>query len=510
MSIQERFSSLRNGNDVRGVAIATDKEAVSFTPGAAMYIARAFVSFLAEKEEKDPEELRIGVGHDSRVTAEEFKAATLAGLTGTWAYDCGLASTPSMFQSTILAESHFDGAVMLTASHLPFNRSGMKFFTRDGGLEKEEMTAVLTRAAEMADGEPTDEAGLPDVEIPDNPSVQAFDLVDCYAAHMKAYIRREVSADDYDHPLAGLHIVVDAGNGAAGFFADKILADLGADVSGSVFLEPDGTFPNHVPNPENPEAMEAVRRATLDAGADLGVIFDCDGDRAAVCFADGTEVNRNALIALLSVIVAKDHPGTTIVTDSVTSDELSAFLGEIGMKHLRYQRGYKNVINKGIALNEAGEPCFLAIETSGHGAFKENYFSDDGAYISVRILMEMAHLKKEGRSIEELIASLTYPADEREVRFSIAGEDFQAYGDSVLADMEAFANKDPRFHIVTPNYEGIRVAFDDDEVKGWFLLRKSLHDPVMPMNVEAKEKGGVDIIMERLAPFFAAHKRLSR
>ena len=179
----------------------------------------------------------------------------------------------------------------------------------------------------------------------------------------------------------------DAGNGAAGFFATQILKPLGADISGSVFLEPDGHFPNYVPNPEDETAMAAAKQATLDAKADLGVIFDCDGDRGAVVFRDGTEVNRNTLIALLSAIVAETSPHSTIVTDSVTSDELAVYIEQkLGMKHLRYKRGYKNVIDKAIELNQNGEIAELAIETSGHGAFKENYFSDDGAYVATKII----------------------------------------------------------------------------------------------------------------------------
>ncbi len=509
-SAETFFTRLQNGNDVRGAAIETEDEKITLTPSLAKYIAQAFAAYLARKTGKKPAQLRIGAGHDSRITGPAFLEACMSGFAGTKAYDCGLVSTPAMFQSTVLPESNFDGAVMITASHLPFNRNGLKFFTKEGGLEKPQMSAVLAEAAALAekDGR-TDAEGFPVCDIPENTEAEKFDLISVYCSHMTDLIRKEVNADDYDHPLAGLHVIVDAGNGAAGFFAGRILEPLGADISGSVFLDPDGTFPNHVPNPENKTAMEAVRAATLDAGADLGVIFDCDGDRGAVVFSDGTEVNRNTLIALLSAIISRQYPGSTVVTDSVTSDELAEFLAGIGIKHLRFKRGYKNVINKGIECNEKGEECQLAIETSGHGAFKENYFSDDGAYISIKILIEMARLRKEGRDIRSLIAGLSYPADDAEIRFKISGEDFKDYAAQVLEDMKAFAEADERFRIVTPNYEGIRVSFDDEEVKGWFLLRMSLHDPVLPMNIEAKEKGGVQIIMDRLAPFFARYDRLS-
>ena len=508
------FAAVQNGNDVRGAAIPTETEKLTLSCPLVTYIAGAFAAFLAEKCGKETAELRIGVGHDSRITAEKVKAACLAGLSAARVYDCSLITTPAMFQSTLLPESDFDGAVMITASHLPFNRNGMKFFTKDGAISKAELTRILDAAAALAEqyARPDGETLLTADAFPAGGIEPVrFDMRKVYCDHMKSVICSEVNAEDHSHPLKGLHIVEDAGNGAAGFFATEILEPLGADISGSVYLEPDGTFPNHVPNPENQAAMEAARKATLDAKADLGVIFDCDGDRGAVVFSDGTEVNRNTLIALLGVIVAEQAPGSVIVTDSVTSDELAVFLTEeLGLRHLRFKRGYKNVIDKGVELNNAGEVCELAIETSGHGAFKENHFSDDGAYIATKIICRMARLRAEGRKIESLIEKLGQPAEAAEIRLSITDPDFKSYGQQVLEDFRAFCGEDPRFHIVSPNYEGVRVAFDDEEVKGWLLIRLSLHDPVIPINLETKEPGGVGILKDRIRPFIQAHPGLSR
>ncbi len=509
---EKLFTRVQNGNDVRGAAIATETEALTITAPLVKFIARAFADHLAKKLGVEKKSLRIGVGHDSRVTAELVKNACLYGLSETQGFDCSLITTPAMFQSTVLPASNFDGAVMITASHLPFNRNGMKFFTKEGALAKKDLTEILAGAAALAEqyGDEDPETLLSADRLPAGDiAAQPFDMKQVYCSHMMDVIRKEVNADDYEHPLKGLHIVEDAGNGASGFFATDILAPLGADISGSVFLDPDGTFPNHVPNPENAAAMEAARKATLDAKADLGVIFDCDGDRGAVVFADGTEVNRNVLIALLAAIVAEKAPGSTIVTDSITSDELAEFLtAGLGLKHLRFKRGYKNVIDKGIELNAAGEVCELAIETSGHGAFKENHFSDDGAYIATKIICRQAQLLKEGRKIESLIEKLGEPAEAAEVRYQIACEDFKAYGQQVLEDFKAYCEADPRFHIVTPNYEGVRVAFDDEEVRGWLLLRISLHDPVIPINLESKDAGGVAVLKERIRPFIEAHDQL--
>ncbi|MBR6089186.1 MAG: hypothetical protein IKP86_04575 [Anaerolineaceae bacterium] len=502
------FSAVQNGNDVRGVVISTETEKQTLSEPLAAFIARAFAGYLAEKCGKPEADLRIGVGHDSRITAPQILSACKAGLSVSRVYDCALITTPAMFQSTVLPKSDFDGAVMITASHLPFNRNGMKFFTKEGALSKADLTGILNNAAALA-AEYAAEALTVESLPAGNIVPESFDMKAVYCDHMMDVIRREVNAEDYDKPLKGLHIVEDAGNGAAGFFATDILEPLGADITGSVFLDPDGTFPNHVPNPENQTAMEAARKATMDSGADLGVIFDCDGDRGAVVFSDGTEVNRNTLIALLSVIVADQAPGSVIVTDSVTSDELAVFLTkELGLEHLRFKRGYKNVIDKGIELNNSGKNCELAIETSGHGAFKENHFSDDGAYIATKIICRMAKLRKEGKKIESLIEKLEQPADAAEARLSISEPNFTANGQQVLEDFKVFCDNDPRFHVVSPNYEGVRIAFDDEEVKGWLLIRLSLHDPVIPINLESKEPGGVAVMKARIQPFIESHKGL--
>ena len=142
-------------------------------------------------------------------------------------------------------------------------------------------------------------------------------------------------------------------------------------------------FPNHIPNPENEDAMRSICAAVRNNNADLGIIFDTDVDRAGCVGADGEEINRNRLIALAAYMVSGEKGGATIVTDSVTSDGLREYLeNTLNDTHYRYRRGYKNVINKAIELCRDGINCPLAIETSGHAALRENYFLDDGAYFS--------------------------------------------------------------------------------------------------------------------------------
>ena len=477
---QADFMKLANGSDIRGVAVpGVPDEPVTLTPEAANRIAAGFVRLLAEKTGKKPEELQIAVGHDSRISALALKDCVLTGLTyrGAHGIDCVLASTPAMFMSTIFEDTAADGAVMITASHLPYNRNGLKFFTAAGGADKEDIRKILTYAAEAEEAHGTLD------------NVLKFDLIGRYSEYLVDKIRTALGGAE--KPLAGMHIVVDAGNGAGGFFAGRILTPLGADTTGSQFLNPDGHFPNHVPNPEDPKAMLAIKEAVIENDADLGLIFDTDVDRMSAVLADGTDVSRNALIAMMAAILAPDYPGSTIITDSVTSDGLHDFLEkDLRLKHLRYMRGYKNVINECIRRNEAGEVSPLAIETSGHGALSENYYLDDGAYLAVKLIIAATKARAEGRTLGDLIADLRHPAEAREIRIKIVGtEDPKAYGREVLTAFEARA-REKDLTIAEPSYEGVRIVTDG----GWALLRMSLHDPNMPLNIEADAAGGADAI----------------
>jgi len=322
-----------------------------------------------------------------------------------------------------------------------------------------------------------------------------------YAETLREMICRQVDSDDYARPLRGFHIVVDAGNGASGFYASHVLEPLGADVTGSQFLEPDGMFPNHVPNPENADAMASISKAVVENDADLGVIFDTDGDRAACVGADGREINRNALIALAACIALEGNEGGTIVTDSVTSSGLKTFIEQdLGGKHHRFKRGYRNVIDEAKRLNLEGmENAPLAIETSGHAAMRDNYFLDDGAYLVTQIIIKAAQLRREGRKVDDLIANLVEPAEAAEYRLKILSEDFRTVGQSVIDALEAWAASNEDYTLADDSYEGVRAT--KNSVDGWFLLRLSVHDPVLPLNIESNQEGGVAAIKAELKTF---------
>ncbi len=476
---------LQNGSDIRGIAIASADEKVNFTKETAYRIAGGFLCFLAKKYGKKASELTITVGHDSRISFESLKCAAIKALLngGAKVIDCGLSSTPAMFLSTVFDETKADGAIMITASHLPYNRNGMKFFSKKGGLEAEDIKKVLTYAAKTA------------ILASDGKKAHCFDLLSRYAKHLRENIKDALGKDFTEKPFLGMRIIVDAGNGSGGFFATKVLAPLGADTTGSCFLEPDGMFPNHIPNPEDKTAMTFIKEAVLQNHADIGIIFDTDVDRMSAVLPDGEEINKNALIAMMAAILAPDYPQSTIVTDSVTSDELTDFLEkELHLHHHRFKRGYKNVINECIRLNQKAIVSPLAIETSGHGALSENYYLDDGAYLAVKLLIALAKANKRGKSLFSFIEKLKKPLETLEYRLAIKGvDDVKAYAEKIL---EAFKKraKENSIMIAEPAYEGVRLLFAD----GFALLRMSLHDPNMPLHIESRKKGGALFIARQV------------
>jgi phosphomannomutase len=495
------LSKLQNGSDIRGVALeGVPGEAVNLTPEIAGRIALAFARWLSEKTDRKADALRISLGRDPRLSGEALAGGIAAALLadGVEVWDYGLASTPAMFMSTLL--DGMDGAIMITASHLPYNRNGMKFFSRGGGLEKGDIRILLEEAE-----------GISLSGVQGSGEMRKKDFLKEYAAYLTDYIRRQAAdPEDPDHPLRGTRILVDAGNGSGGFFAGGVLEALGADTRGSLFLDPDGRFPNHAPNPEDGAALEALSAAVRELGADLGIIFDTDVDRAALIGRDGSPINRNALIALVAAVVLEQYPGTWIVTDSITSEGLTEFIVRHGGHHHRFKRGYRNVINEAIRLNEAGKECHLAIETSGHAAMRENYWLDDGAYLVSFLLTKMARLRREGKHPEDLIASLQPPREAQELRIKILGEDFKTYGQQVLDDLQAFVQTEEGWSLVEPNYEGVRVRCGTPHGDGWFLLRLSLHDPVLPLNAESNSPGGVRVMIKKLNSFLSRYDQLDR
>lgn len=326
------------------------------------------------------------------------------------------------------------------------------------------------------------------------------DWMPSYAESLKMAIINKTGGKQ--KPLEGLKIILNAGHGTGGFFRD-VLEDLGADMSASMYLEPDGNFPRGIPNPEDISMFERTAAACETAQADLGIMLDTDADRCGFCVPRTVEhgkrtnyevLNRNRLIALLGVIFSKQSPGCAVVTDSVTSEGLSKFLQQdLGLTHVRYLKGYSNVINKAIDLTQSGAMnAELAIETSGHCAMKENGYLDDGTYTAVQVVSLLANLEP-GRSLLELIANLEELDEVSELRMTTYDGQLETM-QKIFAVCETaiehqcrsgLPTSDGTWFIDEENLEGIRVRLGNGQ---FFMLRKSLHDPIISLQIEARSK----------------------
>lgn len=535
-----KMKRLQNGSDIRGVALAGESgREVNLAPAEAFYLGAAFGEWVLQKHGGR----RVSLGRDPRVTGPSLLAAAAAGLksVGCSVADMHIATTPACFMSTILPVNGrvaFDASVMLTASHLPYTRNGFKFFTSEGGLNVSDIESICNVAA------------LNSVKFParcldaEKAGLETVNFMAVYSAHLRDVIRKGVNHPTHYHlPLQGFKVAVNAGNGSGGFFAHDVLQELGADTSASVNLEPDGMFPNHTPNPEDKKAMAVTRGAVMESKADLGVVFDTDVDRSGVVDSSGNVINGNRLIALMASIVLSEHPGSLIVTDARTSDGVSKFIAEIGGMHCLYRVGYRNVINKGIDLNEQfGAETHLMMETSGHGALKENYFLDDGAYMAVKIVIEMVRMRLRGsqEGIGGLIKDLEEPQDDVELRVGILSkpqdvkqrgaqliESFRRFvvgggapgwrlsecgdcwvSDGCLADFDEGQSPKSSHSVDYEPPSGIDAHMYRAEIydarsgaSGWVHMRQSIHNPNFAINMQSSRPGGchgfAKILLER-------------
>eukprot|EP00977_Amphora_coffeiformis_P027224 scaffold34596_cov222-Amphora_coffeaeformis.AAC.9 len=483
----------------------TSVEAPPLTPLAAFCLGHGLGTLLVQQLGDSKEEITIVLGRDPRPhgtrLADSLARGALSVDSRIRVYYTGLATTPACasFAQSGLA----DAAVMVTASHLPEDRNGFKVFVGQETTTKQDMMRLGTYAMECATEWYT--RGI----IPPSSGSDAVHCTD-WVDWMPKYKQRLVNAfgrlirgrerqdgDDDSTLLEGLKLVLNPGHGSGGFFND-VLASLGADVSGSIHVEPDGTFPVGVPNPESNLEADTIK-ACEASGASLGIMLDTDSDRCGfvVPNAKGTyeSLHRNKLIALLGVVFSRTDPGCAIVTDSVTSEGLAKFLEEdLGLQHVRYLKGYANVIGKAQALTAEGHVYApLAIETSGHCAMAENGYLDDGTYTAVKCISLLATEQQNRDDIAttpspllDLISNLEEVEEIKELRMKTTDgslDTMRQVFDILSLEVASVADGRGDWQVDIDNLEGLRIRTGDSQ---FFMLRKSLHDPIISLQIESR------------------------
>ncbi len=423
--------------DIRGLAVG-DK--IQLSPDVAGLVGKALGTYLPKQFHTD----RVFVGSDNRLSSPALKSAMMEGLasTGMAVTDIGEVMTPTVYFAS--AQYGDTGAgVMVTGSHLTTIYNGIKMAYGKLALAGEQIQELLAiiDSGDFATG--------------DGDIAQDMDMIN---KHM-ATISEKVSMDK------SLTVVLDAGNGLSGSYVPAVLEKVGMKVV-CLYCEPDGTFPNHLPNPEDPEMTKDLEAKVKEVGADVGLAFDGDSDRAGFIDNHGHHIAADRLLALLAKDLLKRQPGAPIVFDVKASQALPDEIKKYGGKPVMWKSGHSLMKKK---MNEIGSP--LGGEVSGHLFIGENYYGFDDAPLVALKALEI--FSKSDKSVAEIFDEIPKLVATPEIILS-APDDLKF---KMIDEMTEALDTD--YEVVT--VDGARVLFEN----GWGLVRASNTQPAVTLRFEA-------------------------
>lgn len=445
--------------DIRGVVGKELSEAVYEVLG------RAAGTLFRNKQSKS-----IVVGHDARLTSPAFAAAYMRGLqaVGCDVIDIGMVPTPVMY----FAVDHLkaDGGAVITASHNPPEFNGLKmrhYEPQYGGVpfSSEEVQEVgrIAISGQFASGQG---------------SYRKVSVDDAYVEHIAALVTLPRS----------LKVVVDGGNGVAGPLGVRVFERLGCEVV-PLFIEPDGTFPNHHPDPLKEKNMQDLKRVVRETGAELGIGLDGDGDRLGVIDDQGNMVFADRYMIVLAREALKKGPAP-IVFDVKCSTVLADAIAQFGGTPIMWKTGYTNQSAK---MRELSAP--VAGELSGH-IFnnRPGHSFDDGTFAGVCLIEALVN---SGQTLSQALAPYPVRAEVPEERIEL--DDMRKFA-AVEFVRAKFAND---YQIIET--DGLRIDFGD----GWGLLRASNTEPVITTRFEAETEARAayirDVLLGALREYTATH-----
>jgi phosphomannomutase len=444
-------STILREYDIRGIIGETLGEADAYA------IGRGFGTIVAREGGK-----KVAVGYDGRLSSPMLEEALVKGLndSGIDAVRIGMGPTPMLYYAEAVLED-VDGGIEITGSHNPANYNGFKmviggrpFFGSD--IQK------LGRMA--ADGDYLEGTG----------TSQHLDILDQYVARVAQAA-----------PTRGYRIGWDAGNGAAGPAIEKLVKMLPGEHH-LLFVDVDGQFPNHHPDPTDENNLVDLRALVAEKKLDFGVAFDGDGDRIGAIDGQGRVIWGDQLLQIYAADVLGDVPGATIIADVKASQALFDRVEELGGKPLMWKTGHSLIKSK---MKETGSP--LAGEMSGHIFFKHEYYGfDDAIYAAVRLIAASAKLDK---SVTELRSEMREMINTPEMRFQVDESRKFAVIDEVLARLKADGAD-------VNATDGARVNTPD----GWWLLRASNTQDVLVARAEASSEEGLERLMAMIDAQLAA------
>jgi len=432
--------------DIRGIV---DKDlSLEFVE----YLGRGIGTFFREHGKK-----RVALGRDARLSSPAYSDAISRGLlsTGCSVVDIGLVPTPLLYFAVYYKKN--EAAVMITGSHNPPEYNGFKMMVGEETLYGETIQQVYKILKEGK-------------VITDKPGTRSsYDIIPEY----ESYVLKDVRL------RRKLKVVLDAGNGTAGFVAVPIFRKLGCDVT-ELYCEPDGMFPNHHPDPTLPEAMEDLVKKVRETGADFGVGYDGDGDRIGVVDDQGNLLWGDQLMIVFARDVLPANPGATVISEVKASKLLYEEIKRLGGRPIMWKTGHSLIKKK---IKE--EKALLAGEMSGHIFFADRFFGfDDAIYSSARLAEILSRSKKK---LSEMLADLPRTYYTPEIRVYASDEVKFKIVDEVKKEL---AKKYPINDI-----DGIRVSYP----MGWALVRASNTQADLVLRYEADTPEDLEAIKKEVS-----------
>ncbi len=425
------LDSIFKAYDIRGV-VPDQLDA-----GVARAVGAAFVRFTGAP--------RVLAGRDMRPSGVDLTKAFAEGATsqGADVVDLGLISTDLAYYA---AGSQDAPAAMFTASHNPAKYNGIKLCL--AGAKPVGQDTGLAEIKEMVES-----GDIPDAD--EKGSVSELDLLDEYADHVRSFV--DVSS------LRPLKVVADTANGMGGLVAPKVFEGLPFDLE-IMFGDLDGTFPNHPPDPINPENLKALQARVLEVGADVGLAFDGDADRVFLIDEKAEPMSGSTTTAFVAKAILAKNPGAAVIYNLICSKAVPEIIEENGGRPIRTRVGH-SFIKKVMADTDA----IFGGEHSGHYYFRDNYRADSGLIAAMLVLEELSR-------VSEPLSELRQPLE----RYAASGE-VNVEVDDPAATLEKVAEAygDAR----QEREDGLTV----DLGEWWFNVRPSNTEPLLRVNLEAPD-----------------------
>jgi phosphomannomutase len=452
--------------DIRGIIGETLGEDDAYA------IGRSFATLLGRAGGKT-----VAVGYDGRISSPMLEAALVRGITETGldVVRIGMGPTPMLYYAEAVLDD-VDGGIEITGSHNPANYNGFKMVFQGRPFFGDDIQELgrMAAAGDWANIQGADAQGISGQGISGQGAARTVDIIDQYVARLAQAA-----------PSKAFRIGWDAGNGAAGPVIERLVKMLPGEHH-LLFVDVDGQFPNHHPDPTDEANLADLRALVAEKNLHFGVAFDGDGDRIGAIDGQGRVIWGDQLLQIFAQDVLAQVPGATIIADVKASQALYDRVTELGGVPLMWKTGHSLIKSK---MKEVGSP--LAGEMSGHIFFKHEYYGfDDAIYAAVRLMAASAKL---GKSVTELRSGMKEMINTPEMRFQVDESRKFAVIDEVLARLNA-AGADVNAT------DGARVNTGD----GWWLLRASNTQDVLVARAEASSVEGLDRLMMQIDAQLAA------